>query len=56
MAKRKYAEDLAKELDFTHDYEYFDYIIDSLVNGNRSQVKKLFKDDGTYWSGHRLHF
>lgn len=41
MAK-KYAETLAREYDFTTKFEYFDYIIDSLINGNRSQVKDLF--------------
>jgi len=40
--KRKYAETLAKEYDFETRDEFFDYIIDSLINGNRDQVKKLF--------------
>lgn len=34
---------LAKKLDFTQDYEYFDYCLDSYVNGNFSQCEKLFK-------------
>jgi ribosomal protein S24E len=38
----KYAEDLAKDYDFQSETEYFDYIINSLVNGNRQQVKRLF--------------
>lgn len=38
----KYAEDLAKEYDFQSETEYFDYIINSLVNGNRQQVRNLF--------------
>jgi hypothetical protein len=38
----KYAEDLAKDYDFQSGIEYFDYIIKSLVNGNRQQVRSLF--------------
>jgi hypothetical protein len=41
MAKKKLLT-LAKELDFTQDYEYFDYCIDSHFNGNRTQCRKLF--------------
>ena len=41
MAK-KYAETLAKEYDFETKEEYFDYIIMSLGNGQRQQVKELF--------------
>jgi len=33
---------LAKELDFTYESEYFDYLIDSYINGNLSQCKELF--------------
>ena len=34
---------LAKELDFEHSHEYFDYIIESHVNGQYSQIKDLYK-------------
>jgi len=36
------ATELAKGYDWDNDYEYFEYIEDSLINGNRSQVNKLF--------------
>lgn len=36
--------ELAKELDFNFDYEYFDYISDSITNGQKKQAKKLWKD------------
>jgi ABC-type metal ion transport system substrate-binding protein len=35
--------ELAKELDFTTEQEYFEYIIDSEINGQRQQVKRLIK-------------
>ena len=35
---------LAKELDFDNEVEYFDYCIDSHINGNFTQCKRLFKD------------
>ena len=35
---------LAKELDFNNELEYFDYCIDSHINGNFTQCKRLFKD------------
>ena len=38
----KYAEDLAKDYDFQTESEYFDYIIESMVNGQRQQVRDLF--------------
>jgi len=34
---------LAKKLDFTNESEYFDYCINSYLNGNFSQCKNLFK-------------
>ena len=40
--KTKHAEDLAKEYDFNTKEEYFNYIVDSLINGQRQQVKNLF--------------
>ena len=40
---KKYAEDLARELDLGQTKEdYFDYIIDSLRNGNSTQMRRLF--------------
>ena len=35
---------LAKELDFLTESEYFDYLIDSHINGNFSQCKRLFAE------------
>lgn len=40
--KKRYAEDLAKDYDFETKEDYFNYIIDSLINGQRQQVKDLF--------------
>ncbi len=40
--KTKYAEDLAKDYEFNTAEEYYQYIIDSLINGNREQMKDLF--------------
>lgn len=37
---------LAKELDFKTEIEYFDYLIESHVNGNFTQCKNLFKEIG----------
>lgn len=34
---------LARKLDFTTETEYFDYCINSYLNGNYSQCKELFK-------------
>ena len=42
MVKQKYAIDLAKDYDFKTEDEYFNYIVDSLINGQRQQVKDLF--------------
>ena len=39
---KKYAETLAKEYDFQTKEQYFDYIVESLINGQRQQVKDLF--------------
>lgn len=40
---------LAHSLDFKEEVEYFDYCIDSFINGNKSQCRDLFaamrKDD-----------
>lgn len=33
---------LIKSLDFQNITEYFDYIIDSIINGNKQQAKDLF--------------
>ena len=38
----KYAVNLAKDYDFQGEDEYFDYIIDSMINGQRKQVRDLF--------------
>jgi len=35
---------LAKGLDFQTESEYFDYCIDSFINGNFTQCRKLFND------------
>lgn len=35
---------LIKSLDFQNITEYFDYIIDSIINGNKEQAKQLFVD------------
>lgn len=43
MGKKKLIT-LATELDFQTEHEYFDYIIDSEINGQRSQVRSLIGD------------
>lgn len=45
---KKYAEDLAKEYDFETKEQYFQYIIESLINGQRQQVKDLFLEMHKY--------
>jgi len=40
MAKKTIT--LAKELEFNTENEYFDYMIDSHVNGNFTQCRNLF--------------
>jgi len=48
MAKKTLAR-LHRELDFPFEQGYFNYIVESYINGNFSQVKELFtamrKDD-----------
>lgn len=39
---KKRAHTLAKEYDFNSEHEFYDYIVNSLINGNRQQVKELF--------------
>ena len=39
---KKYAETLAKELEFKTAEDYFNYIVESLINGQRQQVRDLF--------------
>ena len=39
----KHAATLAREYDFESADEYYRYIVASLVNGNRQQVRNLFK-------------
>lgn len=34
---------LAKDLDFTAPYEYYEYMVESYINGNFSQCKHLFQ-------------
>lgn len=42
---KKYAEDLAREYELGDEaQDYFNYIIESLINGNRQQVRDLFND------------
>jgi len=41
MARYKKLINLAKELDFSTEEEYFDYMIDSHFNGNFEQCRKL---------------
>ena len=43
MAKKS-LKTLCKVYEFENDYEYFDYIIESLINGNRTQCCELFND------------
>ena len=46
---------LAKELDFETDVRYFEYIIESLINGQRQQVRDLFNDLSNYEKSHFLN-
>lgn len=39
----KTASALAKEYDFENDFEYFEYIEDSFINGQRQQARNLYK-------------
>ena len=43
MAKKS-LKTLCKVYEFENGYEYFDYIIESLINGNRTQCRELFND------------
>lgn len=43
MAKKKLIT-LAKELDFTTEKEYFDYMIDTHINGQFTQCRNLFNE------------
>ena len=43
MAKKS-LKTLCKVYEFENDYEYFDYIIESLINGNLTQCRELFND------------
>lgn len=42
--EKKNLKTLAKELDFQSEYEYFEYCIDSYINGNFEQCKRLFSE------------
>lgn len=35
---------LLKAYDFANDSEYYEYIVDSVLNGQRKQAKELFND------------
>tara|TARA_R110000850_G_scaffold3473_2_gene16773 strand:- start:3031 stop:3258 length:228 start_codon:yes stop_codon:yes gene_type:complete len=39
---RKKASTLAKEYEFNTKEEYFNYIVETLINGQRQQVRDLF--------------
>lgn len=43
MANKKTVETLAKELDFNNSTEYFDYILESVINGQRKQARDLIE-------------
>lgn len=45
---RKLSENLAKDYDFETKEEFYTYIVDTLINGNRSQVKELFNQMKPY--------
>jgi len=55
---KKRAETLAKEYDFEFEHEYYDYIVVSLINGQRQQVRDLFNqmhnDDKQYFLNNYL--
>jgi nucleoid-associated protein YejK len=44
MTEENKMQSLYKGLDFQHRNQYFDYCIESLINGQRTQAKQLFKD------------
>ena len=46
--RRKYAEDLAKDYEFNSKDEFYNYIVDSLINGQRTQVRNLFNQMKPY--------
>lgn len=41
---KKSLKTLAKELELSSPYEYYNYCIDSHINGNFSQCRELFSD------------
>jgi len=48
---------LCKELDLEQDYQYFEYLIESKINGNYSQLREGFKamkkdDQRTFLNDH----
>ena len=55
---KKRVETLAKEYDFEFEHEYYDYIVESLINGQRQQVRDLFNqmhnDDKQYFLNNYL--
>jgi len=42
--KKKTTLKLAKSLGFSHEYQLFEYMAESLLNGNKSQCKGLFNE------------
>jgi hypothetical protein len=50
---KKFAKTLAREHEMKTDNDYYSYIIESLINGQRQQVRNLFnamhKDDQKYF-------
>jgi len=42
--KEKTLLELAQYNDFEQDFEYFDYIVDSWISGQKQQVLSLYKD------------
>lgn len=43
MANKKTVETLAKEYDFNDSTEYYNYILDSVINGQRQQARNLIE-------------
>ena len=43
MAKKKLST-LVKELEFEFEYQYYDYLIDSYMNGNFTSCRRLFSE------------
>ena len=48
--------ELSTELEFSTEWEYFDYIIDSHLNGQPQQVKQLFDAMQENDRNHFVHY